>query len=51
MSFSVFYEYIYLFSSQGVPKGVMLTHGNIIADCTALDYFKNANLNNKVKYF
>ncbi|KAI1699573.1 AMP-binding enzyme domain-containing protein [Ditylenchus destructor] len=25
----------------------MLTHGNIIADCTTLDYFKYADINNK----
>lgn len=25
-------------------KGVMLTHGNIIADCTTLAYFKNVRL-------
>jgi long-subunit acyl-CoA synthetase (AMP-forming) len=30
--------------TTGVPKGVMLTHGNVIADVTTMDYFKNINL-------
>ena len=38
----------YTSGTTGVPKGVMLTHGNIIADCTALDYFKNTKLGHNV---
>ncbi|KAI6176239.1 Arachidonate--CoA ligase [Aphelenchoides bicaudatus] len=30
--------------TTGVPKGVMLTHGNVIADSSTLDYFKNVEL-------
>ena len=39
----------YTSGTTGVPKGVMLTHGNIIADCTALDYFKNTKLGHNVR--
>jgi long-chain acyl-CoA synthetase len=34
----------YTSGTTGTPKGVMLTHGNIIADSTTLDYFKNVDL-------
>ncbi|CAD5220434.1 unnamed protein product [Bursaphelenchus okinawaensis] len=34
----------YTSGTTGTPKGVMLTHGNIIADGTTLDYFKNFNV-------
>ncbi|KAI6181270.1 Arachidonate--CoA ligase [Aphelenchoides besseyi] len=34
----------YTSGTTGQPKGVMLTHGNIIADGTTLDYFKNIDL-------
>jgi len=34
----------YTSGTTGTPKGVMLTHGNIIADGTTLDYFKNIDL-------
>lgn len=34
----------YTSGTTGTPKGVMLTHGNIIADGTTLDFFKNVDL-------
>jgi len=34
----------YTSGTTGNPKGGMLTHGNIIADCTTLDYFKSIYL-------
>jgi len=34
----------YTSGTTGAPKGVKLTHGNIIADGTTLDYFKNVDL-------
>jgi long-chain acyl-CoA synthetase len=34
----------YTSGTTGKPKGVMLTHGNIIADCSTLTYFKRAQL-------
>jgi len=34
----------YTSGTTGTPKGVMLTHGNIIADSTTLAYFKNVDL-------
>uniref|UniRef100_A0A914XP98 long-chain-fatty-acid--CoA ligase n=2 Tax=Plectus sambesii TaxID=2011161 RepID=A0A914XP98_9BILA len=30
----------YTSGTTGTPKGVMLTHGNVVADCTTLTYFK-----------
>ncbi|KAI6234638.1 AMP-dependent synthetase ligase domain containing protein [Aphelenchoides fujianensis] len=33
--------------TTGVPKGVMLSHGNVIADGTTLTYFKNVDLSSK----
>jgi long-chain acyl-CoA synthetase len=34
----------YTSGTTGTPKGVMLTHGNVMADGTTLDYFKNTEL-------
>lgn len=34
----------YTSGTTGIPKGAMLTHGNVIADCTAVEYFKNTKL-------
>lgn len=34
----------YTSGTTGTPKGVMLTHGNIIADGTTLEYFKGLNV-------
>lgn len=38
----------YTSGTTGTPKGVMLTHGNIIANGTTLLYFRNTKLNHQV---
>ena len=34
----------YTSGTTGTPKGVQLTHGNVIADATTLLFFKNSGI-------
>lgn len=41
----------YTSGTTGTPKGVMLTHGNIIADCTTVNYVERFVVGKDVRYF